>query len=125
MVGRIGMLALLVLVTASSAAAQVAPAAERVRGEVEEVVRGSGVGEALESLAAAAAPELQRTLADLAGSIEALARRIAEDRELRASAVQAGQGMVAVVEGVLERHPNLLRDALREAAERIGELTEP
>jgi ABC-type transporter Mla subunit MlaD len=118
---------LLLVVPAGRAAAQqpAEPKPERVLGEVEEIVERSGILDALEAIATEAAPELERTLAQLTGTLSALAVRIANDPELRDSAARAAHGLVGAAETVLTEQSELLRDALREAAERIESLAAP
>jgi hypothetical protein len=115
---------LLVLAAAAPAAAQQPPAtrAETVRVEIEEIVERSGVIAALEALAEAIAPELERTVEQLTGTLDALATRVANDPELRASAVRAARGGVEVAEAVVVEQTTVLQEALRALAERLEEL---
>jgi hypothetical protein len=114
--------ATLVLASATAASAQQTQAGVRtgtIGAEIEEIVARSGVVPALEALAVAVAPELERTAEQLTGTLAALAARIAQDPQLRASAVRAGQGMVEVAEAVVVERTGILQEALRAAAERL------
>lgn len=112
------------LATAPAAGAQ-QPAprgAAGVRADVETVVERSGVREALESVGAAAAPELERTLEQLAGTLGALATRIAADPELRLSAARAATGLADVAHVAIIEQAGALQELLRAAAERLATL---
>jgi hypothetical protein len=122
-----GLAAALVMLSAQVASAQ-APAGtspDAVRAEVEGIVQRSGIVPTLEALAAASAPELERTLEQLTGTLNVLATRIAEDAELRASATRAAHGLVGVAQVVVVEQSNLLQDVLRAAAERLATLPAP
>jgi ABC-type transporter Mla subunit MlaD len=114
----------LVLFSADAAMAQERPAGtpDRVRADVEEIVERSGVVEALDALAAASTPELERTLDQLTATLNALTDRIVNDRELRVSAARAAQGMVEVANVVVVEQSHVLQDALRAAAEQLAEV---
>jgi hypothetical protein len=117
-----GVAVLLLALSAGHAAAQRAPADPRtgtVRTEVEEIVERSGVIPALEALAEAVAPELERTAEQVTVTLNALARRIADDPELRASALRAARGGVEVAETVVLEQTTTLQEALRALAERL------
>jgi hypothetical protein len=117
-----GVAVLLLTLSAGHAAAQRAPADPRtgtVRTEVEEIVERSGVIPALEALAEAVAPELERTAEQVTVTLNALARRIADDPELRASALRAARGGVEVAETVVLEQTTTLQEALRALAERL------
>jgi Skp family chaperone for outer membrane proteins len=110
--------AVLGLLAAAPAVAQTrSTAADELASAVEQAVRRSGLEAALEELAAAAAPELER----VADAMGALATRVAADPALRRSASRAALGVVEVVEVVVERHSAAMIEVLREAAERIAE----
>jgi ribosomal protein L10 len=111
----------LALVGAAPLAAQQAPAARggAVATEIEQIVERSGVIPALEALAAAVAPELERTAEQLTNTLNLLAHRIARDPELRTAAVRAAQGTVDVAETVVVEQAGSLQQALRLLAERL------
>lgn len=120
--------ALLVLLSAQALAAQQPTdtrTAADVRTDVEQIVQRSGMAEALDELATAAAPELERTMGQLAETLSALTRRIADDPQLRSSALRVAQGMVDVAQLVLVEQTRVLDEALRVAAERLGEMSAP
>lgn len=93
--------------------------------EVQEIIQRSGVVPALDSLALRSAPELEEALGSLATTLSALAERIANDRELRASALRAAEGVVTVAQHVVAEQSDVLLEALRTAAERISEIPVP
>jgi hypothetical protein len=97
---------------------------DSLRAEVENVVTGSGVVAALDSIAAASTPELQRTLDQLASTLNVFAARIAGDAELRSSALRAAQGLLGVAQVAVVQHADTLEEALRAASERIATLPE-
>jgi hypothetical protein len=120
------MTVLITLVFAGNVAAQgqKATGAEGIRAEVEAIVNRSGVVEALDSLATASRPELERTMEALTATLHIFASRIANDPALRESAARAAQGLVGVAEVVVVEQSEMLQEALRAAAERIATLPE-
>lgn len=115
MKSMIGGAVLAVLVSAAPAAAQVDAGAE-----IEDALRRSGIVTAVEELASAAAPELER----IAESLGRLALRVSEDPELRRSALRAALGVVDVAEVVVVEQSAVLREGLRDAAEQLGRMAE-
>ena len=67
-------------------------------------------------------PELQRTLDELAASLERVGRRIANDPELRNSAVRAAQGFVGIAEVVVVQQAAILQEMLKAVSERLATL---
>jgi hypothetical protein len=122
-----GLAALLFLFSAHAAGAQQPedPRLEGARAEIEDVIERSGIRSAVDSLATAAAPELERTMEQLAATLNALTTRIANDPELRGSAIRAAQGLVEVAELVVVEQSSVIQEALRTAAERIARLPIP
>ncbi len=120
------MTVLITLVFAGNVAAQEqkATGAEGIRAEVEAIVNRSGVVEALDSLATASRPELERTMEALTATLNIFASRIANDPALRESAARAAQGLVGVAEVVVVEQSEMLQEALRAAADRIATLPE-
>jgi hypothetical protein len=114
-----GAAALLVLAMGNPAAAQQTPKPAEPHASVEQAVEASGLVPALEALAAAAAPELERTMEQLTTTFNVLATRIAEDAELRASAARAARGLAEVAESAVVEHAVTLQEALRALADRI------
>lgn len=70
-------------------------------------------------------PELQRTLDELAATLDRLGRRIANDPELRNSAVRAAQSFVGVAQLIVVQQADLLQEALRAASDRLATLSAP
>jgi hypothetical protein len=122
-----GLALLLVCVAAGPAHAQQLPDArpEGVERQIEDIVQRSGILAALETLVTASSPELERTMEQVAGTLELLASRIAGDPELRASAARASRGLADVAEDVVVEQAVVLREALRTAADRIEDLSVP
>jgi hypothetical protein len=65
-------------------------------------------------------PELQKSLDELAASVQALALRIASDPELKKAAIQVASGFVNTAQQVVTEQSVALQDALKTAAERIS-----
>ncbi|CAN5341884.1 hypothetical protein BH23GEM2_BH23GEM2_23780 [soil metagenome] len=70
-------------------------------------------------------PELQRTLDELAASLDRVGRRIANDPELRSSAVRAAQGFVGIAELVVVQQAAMLQEVLRTVSDRLATLPPP
>jgi hypothetical protein len=114
-----GLVALVLAAPAPLAAQQSQDPARDTSVRIEQALEESGIVPALETLAAAATPELERTIADLAASLAGLADRIGRDPELRASANRAARGMVDVAAVVVTEQAGILQQVLREAADRL------
>jgi hypothetical protein len=65
-------------------------------------------------------PELQKSLDDLAASVEALAHRIATDPQIRSDAMRVASGLVTTTQRVVTEESVVLQGALRTAADRIA-----
>jgi hypothetical protein len=122
-----GLALLLVCVAAAPALGQQTPdpRPDGVERQIEDIVQRSGLLAALESLVTASSPELERTMEQVAGTLELLASRIAGDAELRASAARASRSLADVAEEVVVEQSVVLREALRTAADRIEDLSVP
>ena len=90
-----------------------------------EVVERSGVQPAVESIAAATAPELREALDQVAVTLAALVKRIASDPELHRSAVSAAGGLVGVAQDAIEEQSTAVQEALRKLAERLESMPPP
>ena len=66
-------------------------------------------------------PELQKSLDELAASVQALALRIASDPELKAAAMQVASGFVSTARQVVSEQSVAIQEALKTAAERIAD----
>ena len=73
-----------------------------------------------DSLKIKPSPELQKSLDDLAGAVQALALRIASDPELKAAAMKVASGFVNTAQQVVTEQSVALQGALKTAAERIA-----
>jgi hypothetical protein len=94
-----------------------------VTTSVEEAIEQSGIVAALDSVMAVSTPELERSLGELAETLETVGRRLADDPQLRLSALRAAQGLTSVAQVVLVEQSRALEEALRAAVERLDELS--
>jgi hypothetical protein len=65
-------------------------------------------------------PELQKSLEDLAASVQALAQRIASDPKIRSDAMRVASGLVSTTQRVVTEQSVVIQDALRTAADRLA-----
>jgi hypothetical protein len=65
-------------------------------------------------------PELQKSLDDLAASLQALAHRVASDPQIRSDAMRVASGLVTTAQHVVAEQSVVLQDALKTAADRIA-----
>ena len=65
-------------------------------------------------------PELQKSLDDLAASVQALARRIASDPKIRSDAIKVASGLVTTAQHVVTEQSVVIQQALKTAAHRIS-----
>jgi hypothetical protein len=73
-----------------------------------------------DSVNLAPSPELQKSLEDLAASMQALAHRIANDPQLRSDAMRVASGLVNTAQHVVAEQSVVLQGALKTASERIA-----
>ena len=78
-----------------------------------------------DSLAVEIPADLRESLAELTATLERLSRRVANDPELRASAVRTAQSFGGVAQFILVQQADLIQDALRTAAERLEDIVPP
>jgi hypothetical protein len=93
------------------------PAAAAVRPAADQLSR--------DSLSLEIPADLQRSLDELAATLDRLGRRIANDPELRTSAVRTAQSLVGVAQLIVVQQADLIQDALRTAAERLADVAPP
>lgn len=74
-----------------------------------------------DSVSFQASPELQKSLDQLAASVQALATRVATDPELHAAAIQLASSFVATAQQVVSEQTVVLEEALKTAAQKISE----
>lgn len=67
-----------------------------------------------------ASPELQQALDELAAAVQALARRITSDPELKSAAIQVASGLVTTAHQVVSEQSGVIQEALKTAADRIS-----
>jgi len=115
---------LAVLLSASAAAAQQPSATANAPSSTAQsnASARAQARTAGDSLRIEITPELQRTLDELAASLERVGRRIANDPELRNSAVRAAQGFVGIAEVVVVQQAAILQEMLRTVSERLATL---
>jgi hypothetical protein len=75
-----------------------------------------------DTLAVDVPAELQRTLDELAATLDRLGRRVANDPELRASAVRTAQTFVNVAQVMVVQQADVLAGMLKTIAERLADV---
>ena len=65
-------------------------------------------------------PELQKSLDELAASVQALAQRIASDPQIRSDVMRVASGLVGTTQRVVTEQSVVIQDALKTAADRIA-----
>jgi hypothetical protein len=110
-------LALLLVLFAGLAAASAARS-QQPTGKTSASARSGGT--VADSLDLKPSPELQKSLDDLAASVEALVHRIASDPQLRSDAVRVASSMVTTAQHVVAEQSVALQEALKTAADRIS-----
>jgi hypothetical protein len=126
MKGILALTALASLLTAVPAAAQVADSAAAARdleAQVQVVVEQSGVVPALESVVTEVGPELHQALARLAVTFAGVGERMANDPEVRESALRGAEGMVQLAQVVVEERSDMLIEVLRGAADQLEKMS--
>lgn len=123
MTTRVATAILLTLASATAVAAQEpvdtvpGAAADRTPQSAESAVLGVPV----DSVDVGPAPDLEAALDRLAERLGALADRVANDPELRSSALRTAESLLDVTEVVVARQSELLIEVLRKASEEISE----
>ena len=65
-------------------------------------------------------PELQKSLDELAASVQALAQRIASDPQIRSDAMRVASGLVTTTQRVVAEQSVAIQEALKNASDRIA-----
>ena len=105
-------LALLLVLFAAFAAASAA----RSQQPAEKSSRSARTGvQDDDSVKFKLSPELQKSLDDLAASVQALAHRIASDPQIRSDAMRVASGLVATTQRVVTEQSVVLQEALKTA----------
>jgi hypothetical protein len=65
-------------------------------------------------------PELQKSLDELAASVQALAQRIANDPQIRSDAMRVASGLVNTTQRVVAEQSVVIQEGLKTAADRIA-----
>jgi len=108
-------IALLFVLVMGLAAASAARSQQPVTGN-----RAKAATPAKDSVVFKASPELQKSLDQLAASIQALAQRIASDPEIKTAAMNVASGFVTTAQQVIAEQSGVLEDALKKAAQQIN-----
>jgi hypothetical protein len=113
MIKRVALLLVLFAAVAASAARSQQPAGKpsgspRSRAQADDSVKFKP------------SPELQKSLEELAASVQALAQRIASDPKIRSDAMRVASGLVTTTQRVVTEQSGVIQDALKTAAERIS-----
>jgi hypothetical protein len=115
MIKRVALLLVLFAALAASAAS-----AARSQQPAGNSSRSSKPRTVEDSLEFRPSPELQKSLADLAASVQALAQRIASDPKIRSDAMRVASGLVSTTQRVVTEQSVVIHDALKTAADRIA-----
>jgi hypothetical protein len=115
MIKRVALL--LVLFAALAASAASAARSQQPAGKSSGSAKPRPVEDSLEFRPS---PELQKSLADLAASVQALAQRIASDPKIRSDAMRVASGLVSTTQRVVTEQSVVIHDALKTAADRIA-----
>jgi len=113
MIKRVALLLVLFAAVAASAARSQQPTGKpsgspKSRAQVDDSVKFKP------------SPELQKSLEELAASVQALAQRIASDPKIRSDAMRVASGLVTTTQRVVTEQSVVIQDALKTAAERIA-----
>jgi hypothetical protein len=113
MIKRVALLLVLFAALAASAARSQQPAGKssgspRIRAQVDDSAKFKP------------SPELQKSLEELAASVQALAQRIASDPKIRSDAMRVASGLVSTTQRVVTEQSVVIQDALKTAADRIA-----
>jgi hypothetical protein len=112
MIKRIALLLVLFAAVAASAARSQQPAGKSSAAAKPRTVD--------DSLKFRPSPELQKSLEELAASVQALAQRIASDPKIRSDAIRVASGLVNTTQRVVSEQSVVIQDALKTAADRIA-----
>jgi hypothetical protein len=74
-----------------------------------------------DSVAFQPSPELQKSLDELAASLQALAHRVATDPQLHAAAIQLASSFVTTAQQVVNEQSGVIQEALKTAAQKISD----
>ncbi|MEO8908682.1 MAG: hypothetical protein ABI408_00435 [Gemmatimonadaceae bacterium] len=109
-------LALLLVLIAAFVAASAARSQQPAEKTSDPVKRA----QSRDSVDLKISPELKKSLDDLAASVQALARRIANDPQIRSDAIRVASGLVTTAQHVVTEQSVVLEDALKNAAGKIA-----
>jgi hypothetical protein len=116
MIKRVALLLVLfaALVAASAARSQ------QPAGKSSGSAKGGARTQVSDSVKFKPSPELQKSLDELAASIQALAQRIANDPQIRSDAMRVASGLVTTTQRVVAEQSVVIEEALKTAADRIA-----
>ena len=103
------------------AAIVVACASNAPQRVVQAPVAPQSALKVIDSVSFKTSPELQKSIDELAASVQALATRVATDPELHAAAIQLASSFVATAQQVVSEQAVVLQEALKTAAQKISE----
>ena len=112
MIKRVALLLVLFAAVAASAARSQQPAGKSSAAAKPRAVE--------DSVKFKPSPELQKSLEELAASVQALAQRIASDPKIRSDAMRVASGLVNTTQRVVTEQSIVIQDALKTAADRIA-----
>jgi hypothetical protein len=112
MIKRIALLLVLFAAVAASAARSQQPSGKASGSAKPRTVE--------DSVKFKPSPELQKSLEELAASVQALAQRIASDPKIRSDAMRVASGLVNTTQRVVTEQSVVIQDALKSAADRIA-----
>src|SRR3954471_21812680 len=105
-------IALLFVLVTCLAAASAARSQQPASSHAKVAAKDSGVFKP--------SPELQKSLDQLAASVQALAQRIASDPEIKTAAMNVASGFVTTAQQVIAEQSGVLEEALKKAAQQIN-----
>ena len=95
-------------------------AASAARSQQPATSRAKPATPAKDSVVFKPSPELQKSLDQLAASLQALAQRIASDPEIKTAAMNVASGFVTTAQQVIAEQSGVLEEALKKAAQQIN-----
>jgi hypothetical protein len=116
MIKRVALLLVLFAALAAASAARSQQPAGKSSGSAKRGART----QVEDSVKFKPSPELQKSLDELAASIQALAQRIANDPQIRSDAMRVASGLVTTTQRVVAEQSVVIEEALKTAADRIA-----
>jgi len=114
MIKRLALLLVLFAALAATSAARSQQPTGKTSGSAKSRVQVD------DSVKFAPSPELQKSLEDLAASMQALVQRIANDPQVRSDAIRVATGLVNTAQHVVAEQSVVIQGALKTASDRIA-----